>query len=304
MSDEGVIKIDDLAALLGTGEELKLLDVLPAKVFLRRHLPGALNACVYEVGFLEEVKAAGIEATDTVIVYATDDHTLAAEDATLKLERAGYTNVRELEGGIEGWVSEGHPVEGTGESAPEEPPPPPREELVVDTAKSRLRWIGRNLAGRHEGEVGIASGALLLEHGQLTGGRVEIDMTAITCTDIADGPMNRVLIDHLESDDFFDVVRHPSAILEIGDVEAVGNALPGLPNLRCTGSLTLKGVTNPVRLMLTSGRTGTGEWVAQSNFDLDRTRYGVNYGSGKLYDFLGMHLVNDLITLEFVIFAG
>ena len=53
-----------------------------------------------------------------------------------------------------------------------------------------------------------------------------------------------------------------------------------------------------------SGRTGTGEWVAQSNFDLDRTRYGVNYGSGKLYDFLGMHLVNDLITLEFVIIAS
>jgi hypothetical protein len=35
-----------------------------------------------------------------------------------------------------------------------------------------------------------------------------------------------------------------------------------------------------------------------AHFDLDRTCWNVNYGSGKLYDDLGMHLVNDDVSLQ------
>lgn len=47
------------------------------------------------------------------------------------------------------------------------------------------------------------------------------------------------------------------------------------------------------------GRRITG----QGQFELDRTEYGSHYGSGKLFRFLGKHLVNDPIRLHVKIHA-
>ena len=38
--------------------------------------------------------------------------------------------------------------------------------------------------------------------------------------------------------------------------------------------------------------------VAQAAFDIDRTDWNISYGSGKLFEKLGMHLVNDRIDIE------
>lgn len=43
--------------------------------------------------------------------------------------------------------------------------------------------------------------------------------------------------------------------------------------------------------------------TGQGQFELDRTDYGSHYGSGKLFRFLGKHLVNDLIHLHVKIHA-
>jgi polyisoprenoid-binding protein YceI len=302
MSAPDRITVGELANLTSGGRAI--LDVLPAEQYERRHLPGAKNACVYQVGFLSDVARAGIESDTEVVVYATGGKPLAAEDAARKLRRAGFTAVRVLDGGIEAWVSRGLFVEGTGAPEPAVPEPAESEDLAVDTERSVVRFVGRNLAGRHHGTIRLAGGSLRLEHGMLAGGRVALDMTSIVCEEIADSALNRVLLDHLFSDDFFDVERYPRADFVITDVEPVGVAAPGLPDLRVTGHLTLRAMTAPVRMLLTSGRAAGGVWVAQASFDLDRTRFGVNYGSGKLYDFLGMHLVNDLISVELVVFGA
>ena len=43
--------------------------------------------------------------------------------------------------------------------------------------------------------------------------------------------------------------------------------------------------------------------TGQGQFELDRTAYGSHYGSGKLFRFLGQHLVNDHIHLHVKIHA-
>ena len=40
-----------------------------------------------------------------------------------------------------------------------------------------------------------------------------------------------------------------------------------------------------------------GGVVLEAHFELDRTRWGASYGSGRLYHRLGMHLVNDAVSL-------
>jgi hypothetical protein len=47
------------------------------------------------------------------------------------------------------------------------------------------------------------------------------------------------------------------------------------------------------------GRRITGQGVLQ----LDRTEYGSQYGSGKLFRFLGKHIVNDHVHLHVKIHA-
>jgi len=42
---------------------------------------------------------------------------------------------------------------------------------------------------------------------------------------------------------------------------------------------------------------------AQATLDIDRTQWNISYGSGRLFEKLGMHLVNDLVTLEFFLVA-
>jgi hypothetical protein len=46
-----------------------------------------------------------------------------------------------------------------------------------------------------------------------------------------------------------------------------------------------------------------GSIKAHAALDIDRTFWNVRYGSGKLYERLGMHLVHDLISLELFVVA-
>jgi len=46
-----------------------------------------------------------------------------------------------------------------------------------------------------------------------------------------------------------------------------------------------------------------GALAAEAHFDLDRTRWGVIYGSGRFFEHLGMHLVYDPISVQVRIVA-
>ena len=41
----------------------------------------------------------------------------------------------------------------------------------------------------------------------------------------------------------------------------------------------------------------------ESHFDIDRTRWGITYGSPRFFERLGMHLVFDLISIQLRIVA-
>jgi polyisoprenoid-binding protein YceI len=292
-----------LATLLDSDSPPLLVDVSLPERFRAAHIPGAANACVFVVNFLDEVAKLAADPSTPIVVYGSSEASLASADAAEKLRRAGYEDVTDFRGGLRAWAAAGRPVDGEGEPEPA-PAPPAHDTLAVDPAKSTVRWVGRNLAGRHHGEVAVREGEVTLENGVLAGGRVVLDMTAMTCGDIQDSKMNRILIAHLESDDFFDTERFPEAVFEIESVEPIADAPDGTPNVECFGSLTMRGMTNPVAFRATTGRTGDGGWVAQAQLWIDRTEWGVNYGSGRLYEFLGMHLVNDHVSLDLTITAG
>ncbi len=290
---------DELKRWLDAKRPFALLDVLPPEVFREGRLPGAVNACIYEVTFLDQVRALVPDRRTPVVVYCAGESSLASADAAERLAGAGWEEVRRFAGGREAWREAGLAFEGS----PGEPPAerPRNGTYTVDPERSVVGWVGRNAGGSHDGTLRFKSGRVTVKDGRVAKGVFEIDMTSIDVADLA-GDMADLLRHHLESDDFFAVARHPVARFEITRMAPIEGATPGAPNYEVEGEMTLRGVENPVAFPATVGVRG-GELALEAHFDVDRTRWSVNYGSGKLYARLGMHLVHDHLTLQVHVLA-
>lgn len=282
--------------LRSVASETLLLDVRLEDDFACGHVPGALNNCVYEVAFADRLAPHLHLKEQPVCVYGQSDTSHEAAMAAEKLRRAGFTRVHVLQGGLQGWVDAGLPVEGQGSKPSHSTMPQGRKE--IDLQESRLEWLGRNLLNKHCGKIALKSGHLVFDHGHVTGGEIVISMPDITCDDLQGSPLHDVLIHHLRSDDFFDTDRYPEARLIIHEARPVAEATPGSPNLHVQAVLTVKDVTAPIEFAASAGLDDQGRPAAQAAFAIDRTRWGVLYGSGKFFHRLAGHLVNDLIELQ------
>ncbi len=280
-----------------------ILDVLPSECYGSRHIPGARNACVYEVTFLDQVKQITQDLEKPIVVYDSSHRSKASGCAAGKLVDAGFRKVMELSGGIEEWEGSGYPVEICGPDLEEEQAL--RDGVRnIDCKASRVEWAGRNIVKKHYGTIGVSGGEIVVKDGLVTGGTIAIDMQSIRDIDLTDKEENSLLIRHLKSDDFFDVERFPSAVFKMVECGLLVGATPGSPNHFIKGELTIKGVTRELAVPAIIAPGDDGSVKAHACFDIDRTEWNVFYGSGKLFERLGMHLVHDTITLEMFISAN
>ena len=285
-----------LKELLESAEPPLLIDVTPAEYYHAVHLPGAKNCCVYEISFPDQAAAAAPDKAVSIVVYGSGAHSLASLTAAEKLERAGYTRVRDYRGGLEDWECAGLPVERGPAPPEEEEPREGRHE--IDTASSRMLWTGRNINGAHTGTISVKSGWLEVAAGPMASGEITLDMESIANTDLTDTVLNRMLIAHLKSDDFFDTARYPTATFHLRHVTHNPYARPGNINTDIDGALTLKGITEDLGFPALIEVLPGGALSAEAHFDIDRTRWNVIYGSGKFYEELGKNLVHDNISLS------
>lgn len=291
-----LIQTEDLRKQLESTNRPVLIDVRLEDDFKSAHIPGAISNCVYEVAFGERLASGVPERSWPVVVYGAISGSYEARIAAEKLSRAGYTSVFEYRDGFAAWQAAGAPV-SQGEPQPADPAISDGLH-PIDAAESSVEWTGRNLLKRHHGRIGLKSGQLEFIQGQITGGRVVIDLNDIVCFDLQGTEWHDVLINHLRSDDFFDVERFPEALFVINTARNIDRASVGQPNLEISGELTLKGISAPLTIRAAAGVTPDGKAAAQAVLSFDRTRWNVLYGSGRFFHRLGMHLVNDLIDLE------
>ncbi|MHC4548567.1 MAG: YceI family protein [Planctomycetota bacterium] len=299
-----VLKIEgtELKRWIDEQRSFVLLDVLTADAYAETHLPGARNACIYEVSFLDQVGQHAKAPDDEIVVYCSSPSSRASTDAAVRLVDAGYTKVYEFEGGREAWQAADYPFEGTKAVwEPVEESPVRDRDYAIDPDRSVVEWTGRNIGGRHFGTIRVASGNVAVQEGALAAGGFELDMRSIEVGDLT-GEMAQLLVEHLLSADFFAVDEHPTARFEITGLSVLEGATPGAPNHHVRGRLTLRGVTEEVAFPAVVASKGE-ELALDAHFDIDRTRWGVDYGSGKFYDRLGMHLVNDDVSLQVRVIA-
>jgi polyisoprenoid-binding protein YceI len=302
-NDIKLVSSHELNSLRQSGSEVLLLDVLPRSRFQQVHLPGARQACVFEVTFLQQVAELGADKNSAIVVYGASGQTHDAVTAADKLLRAGYRRVSLLAGGLAGWQEAGLPLEG------EQPDGAASSagQIIdgvypVDTQASVIAWAGRNPNSTHHGTLRLAGGEVQVANGQVSGA-FSIDMTSIENLNLAGDELQPVLEGHLKSDDFFFVKLFPEARFSMTARPTTSAESVSAANYQVKGELSLRGVSAEQSFPATIVTTDDGRLAAEAHFDFDRTRWGVIYGSTKFFEHLGMHLVFDQISLQLRIFT-
>jgi polyisoprenoid-binding protein YceI len=247
---------------------------------------GSVNIPVYQMTFVDEVrKRFGAEEPIVLRGYRED---LSARFAKGKLEKYGFTAVSIAEDGFP--------------AAEEEPGEAASGGFPADPARSRVAWTGRNIASSHFGSIPLVEGTLRVEDGRLTGLSLAVDMTKISCEDIEDPEMAKVLEAHLKNEDFFEADRFPVAKFTSTRIEQVDG--PDSPRVSVTGDLEIRGVVNEVSVEGVFGKNFEGDYAASASFDLDRTEWGALYGSPRFFRRLLGHFVREEVSLSVTLVAG
>ncbi|MBL7946048.1 MAG: YceI family protein [Flavobacteriales bacterium] len=157
---------------------------------------------------------------------------------------------------------------------------------------SSLQWTGYGEVGDYSltGQLKVSSSHIRFAANTITHGEVVADMRSLHHEDAN-------LMEHLKSPDFFDVERFSEARF------SVSGSTP-IVNDTCTvlGSLTIRGTTNPVKFAARISRQGERSTVT-GTLELDRTRFGIKYGSNSFFDDLGDQAISNVMRVEFNLVA-
>ena len=275
---------EELLAWMDEKKSFFLVQTLTGIHFQKVHLPGARNACVFEVTFLEQMKSITADKNAKIVLYGSSERSMDALTAAEKLKLDGYQRIMILKGGIETWRALGYPLEGESVEIAGDPETRlllPKGEFQVDAEQSIIEWFGRNPNTKHFGTVRISNGQIQIENGNMTGA-VEIDMDSIENINLQGDELQPVLVSHLKSDDFFLVKAFPKAKFILNAGKLAEPPYLSSPNYEINGTLELRGVRADLSFATTIARADDGGLIAEAH---------------------GMHLVFDLISLQVRIVA-
>ena len=297
------ITAEELYGKISQKADLIIIDTLPKELFEKRHLPGAQNACVFQVVFPSEVEAIVSDRDREVVLYGSSSASHDSVTAAEKLVRLGYSKVFALTGGLAAWREAGYPLTGNDPDSADE------DDLfrlddrsyTVDIEQSIIEWTGRNPNTTHYGTLLLLRGDITIRQGKLNG-TFEIDMLSLKNLNLEGSEWQPVLIAHLKSDDFFFADKFPTARFTIDSARKIGESLSA-PNFEVEGTLELRGVRNDMKFLATISNPSDGAIAAEAHFDFDRTQWKIIYGSSRYFEHLGMHLVFDPISIGLRIVA-
>ena len=167
--------------------------------------------------------------------------------------------------------------------------------FTVDAAASEIAWVGSKPTEDHTGTINIESGVVKIADDKVTGTFL-IDMTSINVTDL-EGDSKASLEGHLKGmaegkeDHFFNVAKYPTAAFEVtGITEKNGKKM-------MQGNLTIRDQKKNIEFPVMYTVEGNTMTLASEPFTIDRTEWGVNYGSKSVFDNLGDKFISDDIQL-------
>lgn len=169
-------------------------------------------------------------------------------------------------------------------------------EYIIDTEASQIMWEGSKPTTTHHGTISISSGAIHVNNGNVEAGKFDIDMNTINVQDL-EGDDKANLEAHLKGTaegkegDFFNITEFPVARF----------AMTAFENNMVKGNLTMKGKTNAVEFPAKLTMDGDKMMLNSESFELDRTKWDVNFGSKSIFPSIGDKFINDAMVLKIAI---
>ena len=169
--------------------------------------------------------------------------------------------------------------------------------VKVDIHKSTIKWKGSKVTEGHEGVIQIAEGFLMIDHGTLVGGHIDINMNSISNTDM-EGRMKARIEGHLKSDDFFYVEKFPISTLKISEVIKDSSTEGDMASsYTIVADLTIKEITNTIEFVADIN-INRNQFSATAKIKIDRTEWDIKYNSGNYFKDLGDKLILDAIEFD------
>ncbi len=163
---------------------------------------------------------------------------------------------------------------------------------TIDTATSKTTWSGKKTLKENwvdTGSISIKSGNFEIKDGTFSSGKMTFDMQGITVLNTGAGEKGIPTLEkHLKSKDFFKVETFPTAEFTVkrGDSSSI------------TGDLTILDVTKEITVPVTvSQMDGKVRIVGQTK--IDRTQFGIKYGSSTFFDDLKDNVIANDFFLDF-----
>ena len=172
------------------------------------------------------------------------------------------------------------------------------ESVRIEIDRADIVWTGKRIAGmKHTGTITLKEGYFEFTNNLLSGGYFVVDMNSIKNTDLKEH--NRQTLErHLRSEDFFDTEHFPVSILNLR--ESV--LLDSNQTYEVMAELTLKDVTREILFNLHfSGEENL--LLGQTEFNVDRTAFGIRYGSEKFFRKLGDLAIKDAFNLKITTYS-
>lgn len=157
----------------------------------------------------------------------------------------------------------------------------------LNIEQSALSWSAGKIVGDdYTGKVPLSSGYLVAENGNFNEGEFVINVAEMTHDED-----KQAVIDHLKGEDFFNVAKYPTSQFKIISVN------PAKGGYQITGDLTIMDQTQPIEFV--AQLEGVEEGIkATAEFAIDRTRWGIKYGSANFFDNLGDKAIKNEIGYQ------
>lgn len=171
---------------------------------------------------------------------------------------------------------------------------------AYQVSSGTVYWAAQRAIGStHNGAIAVSGGELMVNQGQLVGGRISMDMSSIEVSNMDDLSEKATLESHLKDKDFFEVKKYPEAAFEVTEI------LPSSQsafNWVIRGNLTIKDQSHPVNIPVRMS-IADGKLVAESvTFVINRTKWGLNFRSGILGTAKDK-IIQDVVSLSLKIEA-
>ncbi|MCF6279579.1 MAG: YceI family protein [Flavobacteriaceae bacterium] len=156
-------------------------------------------------------------------------------------------------------------------------------------SESTAAWVAYKAGGQHNGTIGIKEGFLVVDDNMVVSGSFTIEMNSIKVLDTD----KKKLLNHLKSDDFFDVEKFPIATFIIS-----GSSIDG-DKMMIKGKLTIKELTEEIKFLASITKNEKGQMVLESEtFKVNRAKFNVTYKSKTFFNNLKDKFIYDEFDMK------